>query len=49
MLVACGKAGKNVDIKPLLDAGYGGLKLAEQIRRLRIKAIAQYIESVTGG
>jgi tRNA nucleotidyltransferase (CCA-adding enzyme) len=39
LLVACGKAGRGVDIKPLLEAGYEGLALAEQIRQLRIKAI----------
>lgn len=43
ILIDCGKAGKNVDIKPLLEKGYKGLKLAEQIRRLRIKAIAEYL------
>ncbi len=46
-LVACGQAGKSVDIKPLLGEGYEGLKLAEQIRRIRIKAIAQYMGSVS--
>jgi tRNA nucleotidyltransferase (CCA-adding enzyme) len=41
LLISCAKAAKTIDIKPLLAKGYQGLDLAEQIRRLRIKAIAQ--------
>jgi len=39
-LLACAEAARAVDIKPLLSQGYEGLKLAEQIRRLRITAVA---------
>ena len=46
LLVACGQAAKSVDSKPLLNKGYEGLKLAEQIRRVRIKAIAQFMASL---
>lgn len=45
LLVACAAAAKIIDNRPLLDAGYEGLKLAEQIRRMRIKAIAQCVAS----
>lgn len=44
-LIACSMAAKSVNIKPLLDAGYEGLKLADQIRQLRIKAVADYVKS----
>ncbi|MAZ88353.1 MAG: multifunctional CCA addition/repair protein [Cellvibrionaceae bacterium] len=43
LLLACGVAAKDVNIKPLLDDGYEGLKLAEQIRRLRITSIARFM------
>lgn len=43
LLVKCNDVSKNVDIKPLLDEGYQGLKLAEQIRRLRLGGIKRYI------
>ena len=39
LLIKCGEEGKNIDIKPLLEEGYQGLKLAEKIRRLRLSAI----------
>lgn len=39
-LLECGAAARAVDIRPLLSKGYEGLKLAEQIRRLRIAAVA---------
>jgi tRNA nucleotidyltransferase (CCA-adding enzyme) len=44
-LLACATAAIHVDIKPLLNNGYQGLKLAEQIRRLRIQAIASHAVS----
>ncbi len=44
-VLACAMAAKHVDIKPLLNDGYQGLKLAEQIRRLRIQAIASHAVS----
>ncbi|MFT6437930.1 MAG: tRNA nucleotidyltransferase (CCA-adding enzyme) [Candidatus Azotimanducaceae bacterium] len=44
LLVACGELINKVDAKPLLAAGYEGLKLAEQIRQVRIKRIAAYLE-----
>ncbi len=43
VLEGCGEAARDVDIKPLLEVGYEGLRLAEQIRRLRISAIARYM------
>ena len=43
VLEGCGEAARDVDIKPLIEAGYEGLKLAEQIRRLRISSIASYM------
>ncbi len=43
LLIKCGEVGKNIDIKPLLDEGYQGLKLAEQIRRLRLGAIKRFM------
>ncbi len=46
LLIRCGDEAKNVDVKPLLEQGYEGVKLAEQIRRLRITAIAKYMASV---
>jgi tRNA nucleotidyltransferase (CCA-adding enzyme) len=45
ILENCGEAARSIDIQPLLDAGLEGLKLAEQIRRLRISAIAKYKSS----
>lgn len=44
-LIGCSEASVKVDTKPLIDADYEGLKLAEQIRRVRIKSISQYMES----
>lgn len=43
-LIGCAAAARQINIKPLLEKGYQGKKLAEQIRRLRIKAIAQFRE-----
>ncbi|MFS1525721.1 hypothetical protein ACL7TT_16675 [Microbulbifer sp. 2304DJ12-6] len=43
LLLACGVAAKGANIRPLLDDGYEGLKLAEQIRRLRITSIARFM------
>ena len=46
LLVACGQIAKEVDTKPLLEQGYRGLKLAEQIRRARTRAIAHMKSSL---
>lgn len=43
LLLECHKAAANIDIKPLLSEGYQGLKLAEQIRKMRIGAIKRYM------
>jgi tRNA nucleotidyltransferase (CCA-adding enzyme) len=43
LLVKCGEVANDTDIKLLLDEGYQGLKLAEQIRRLRLGAIKRYM------
>ncbi len=43
LLVKCSEIGKNINIKPLLDKGYQGLKLAEQIRRERLSAISGFM------
>ncbi len=43
MLLNCANIAKNVDIKSLQDEGYENLKLAEQIRHLRVSAIRDYI------
>jgi tRNA nucleotidyltransferase (CCA-adding enzyme) len=42
-LVKCSQVAANIDSKPLLDEGYRGLELAEQIRRLRLRAIECYM------
>ena len=48
-LLGCCEAGVKVETTPLIDAGYEGLKLAEQIRRARIKSIAQYMNALAHG
>lgn len=45
LLVACGELINKVETKPLIEAGYAGLKLAEQIRQVRIKRIGEYLEA----
>jgi len=45
LLVKCVEAGKGINIKPLIEAGYQGLKLAEKIRRLRLTAIKNLMSS----
>ena len=44
LLVACGELINKVETQPLIAAGYKGLALAEQIRQVRIKRIAAYLE-----
>lgn len=46
LLVRCTQVAKTVDIKPLLDKGYEGLKLAEQIKQLRIREIADFMAAI---
>ncbi|MBV1877764.1 MAG: multifunctional CCA addition/repair protein [Pseudomonadales bacterium] len=46
LLIHCMLEAKQVEIKLLLDQGYKGIKLAEQIRLMRIKAIAEYMASI---
>ena len=48
ILISCGQAAANVDIKPLLENGYKGLKLAEQIRQLRLAAISETLALTKG-
>lgn len=43
LLIKCVEVGKAINIKPLIEAGYQGLKLAEQIRRLRLSAIRRFM------
>lgn len=45
ILIDCANSAAKVDTGPLLEAGYEGIALAEQIRRIRIKRIAQCIGS----
>ena len=45
ILIGCAASAAKVDTGPLREAGYEGIKLAEQIRRIRIKRIAQYIDA----
>lgn len=46
ILIGCTASASKVDTGPLREAGYEGIKLAEQIRRVRIKRIAQYVGSL---
>jgi len=46
LLLACAMVAKAVDIKPLLEAGYEGGRLADQIRQRRIGAISGYVNSI---
>jgi len=43
LLIDCNQVAIDTDIKPLLSEGYEGLKLAEQIRRLRLGSIKCYM------
>lgn len=43
LLIKCNEVACDIDIRPLIDAGYEGLRLAEQIRRLRLSAIKRYM------
>jgi tRNA nucleotidyltransferase (CCA-adding enzyme) len=42
-LMKCAEVANNIDIKPLLNEGYEGLALAEQIRHLRLDHIKQHM------
>ena len=48
LLVACSQVAQKIDTKPLLEQGYTGLKLADQISRARTQAIAHIMHSSSG-
>jgi tRNA nucleotidyltransferase (CCA-adding enzyme) len=48
LLLGCASTAMKVDTKPLLDEGYRGIKLAEQIRRVRLQRIATYWRTAKG-
>ena len=48
LLVACSQVAQKIDTKPLLEQGYTGLKLADQIGRARTQAIAHIMHSSSG-